>query len=481
MIKNEREYRITKSQVASFRKALESLRAETLEGEDKLLAMELQEAALRSQLEELEEQVAQYETLLNTRPQEILTSSIEELPTALIKARIASGLTQADLARQLGFSEQQIQRYEATDYSGASLKRIKQIADALRLRIEPRIFVEQSSISLSGMFRKLGTTGLTRDFIEKWILSPNMREQTSSNETDFAVSTIASRIGRVFGWSEANLLGPAPLSFNTEILDAVRHKKPKKVDEQKVNALTVYAHYLSLLTLSATEHLQTKAIPQVAREFREELVHAQGSVGFREAVNYVWDLGIPILPLAIGGSLHGAMWRVNRRNIIVLKQSTRFTGRWLIDLLHEIDHAKEDLDKPDKAVIETEDPLMSRNNRSEAEVSATEFAIDVALNGRAEMLFELCVNEAKGKVEWLKRVVPEVAKRERVDQGVLANALAYRLSEQKINWWGAAAGLQDSSQDPWAIARDAFLERANLRVLNPIDREILLQSLTESL
>ena len=51
-----------------------------------------------------------------------------ELATFLIKARIARGLSQRELADRIGLKEQQIQygeRYEATDYASASLARLK--------------------------------------------------------------------------------------------------------------------------------------------------------------------------------------------------------------------------------------------------------------------------------------------------------------------------------------------------------------------
>ena len=56
---------------------------------------------------------------------------VAELPTVLIKARIAQGLSQKDLAERLGLQEQQIQRYEATDYASASLTRIREVVSAL--------------------------------------------------------------------------------------------------------------------------------------------------------------------------------------------------------------------------------------------------------------------------------------------------------------------------------------------------------------
>ena len=58
-------------------------------------------------------------------------SVVAELPSVLIKARIAQGLSQKDLAERLGLQEQQIQRYEATDYASASLTRIKEVVSAL--------------------------------------------------------------------------------------------------------------------------------------------------------------------------------------------------------------------------------------------------------------------------------------------------------------------------------------------------------------
>ena len=42
--------------------------------------------------------------------------SFDELPQALVKARIALRLSQKDLADRLGMKEQRIQRYESTDY-----------------------------------------------------------------------------------------------------------------------------------------------------------------------------------------------------------------------------------------------------------------------------------------------------------------------------------------------------------------------------
>ena len=132
MIKNERQYRITKAQTKKFERALDQLRRD-IDRRKKLhpLLQKAEEDALRSQLNDLRTQLKEYEELrsgeVSITPPEIL----EELPQNLIRARIASGLTQKELAQQLGIKEQQIQRYEATNYKTASLARLLEIIRAL--------------------------------------------------------------------------------------------------------------------------------------------------------------------------------------------------------------------------------------------------------------------------------------------------------------------------------------------------------------
>jgi len=52
-----------------------------------------------------------------------------------VRARIARGLSQTDLATQLNIKPQQVQRYEATNYMSASLARLIEVAAALDVKI----------------------------------------------------------------------------------------------------------------------------------------------------------------------------------------------------------------------------------------------------------------------------------------------------------------------------------------------------------
>jgi len=132
MIKNERQYRITKAQAEKFAEALSSLRSR--QGSDPLL-MQLESDALESQLDELRNQLENYERLQSGESDVIVVDSFDELPQALVKARIALRLSQKDLADRLGMKEQQIQRYESTDYQSASMSRLHDIVKALGVSV----------------------------------------------------------------------------------------------------------------------------------------------------------------------------------------------------------------------------------------------------------------------------------------------------------------------------------------------------------
>ena len=95
------------------------------------------------------------------------------------------------------------------------------------------------------------------------------------------------------------------------------------------------------------------------------------------------------------------------------------------------------------------------------------------LDGKADDLAQNCVAQARNMVPRLQGVVRRMANTHGVNVGALANYLAFRLSWQGLNWWGAAANLQCEDGDPWTVARDVFLERHPYCIDDEIDRSLL--------
>ena len=142
MIENEYRYNLTRSQAARFEQALAQLGEELEPGEVNgvhPLVRQAERNALASQLRSLREEMAEYEALRTGKRRSFTLNSFDELPTALIQARIAAGLTQKQLAERLGLKEQQIQRYEATGYASASLKRVSAVIQALGLQVHEEL------------------------------------------------------------------------------------------------------------------------------------------------------------------------------------------------------------------------------------------------------------------------------------------------------------------------------------------------------
>lgn len=142
MIKNERQHRITRAQIQKLRRAVRDLKRTPSEGAHPVL-VKAQREALESQLADLMAETHEYERLRHGKRRILHLKSLDELPRALISARIAKGLTQRELAAQMGWKEQQIQRYEASNYATASFERIKRVIDVLKIRIREQVLLEQ--------------------------------------------------------------------------------------------------------------------------------------------------------------------------------------------------------------------------------------------------------------------------------------------------------------------------------------------------
>lgn len=137
MITNEVQYRSTKAHLVQFDEALANLVAKAGAGRRSKLA-QLEIDAVEALALDLRNQIEEYEHLRSGAVSTFEASSLDGLADLLVRARIARGWSQRDLASALGVAEQQIQRYESTDYRAASLARICGVADALGLTITER-------------------------------------------------------------------------------------------------------------------------------------------------------------------------------------------------------------------------------------------------------------------------------------------------------------------------------------------------------
>jgi HTH-type transcriptional regulator / antitoxin HipB len=143
MIQNERQYRITQTKLKEFERDLAAIDPQDPNLHPRQIVGWTNSYNLT--IRQLKQEIAEYEQLKSGNILTFVLGSLDDLPTTLIKARIAAGMTQKELADKIGVQEQQIQRYEASHYSSASFDRLRAIATALKIEITQAVMQLETS------------------------------------------------------------------------------------------------------------------------------------------------------------------------------------------------------------------------------------------------------------------------------------------------------------------------------------------------
>jgi HTH-type transcriptional regulator/antitoxin HigA len=137
VIRNDREYRHSKERLSELEvesKELLLVHRSGRRGEVTSAVID----ALRMQIEDLEREISEYEDLKEGRLLSFGADNLDSLGELITKARIACGLTQAELGELLGMTQQQVARYERDGWQKISVWRLAEAADALGLDLSIR-------------------------------------------------------------------------------------------------------------------------------------------------------------------------------------------------------------------------------------------------------------------------------------------------------------------------------------------------------
>ena len=479
MITNERQYRITRAQVARFEAALSAAATIAHQRTDMRLVVAEREA-LSSQLDDLREELEEYERWKAADVTTITVSSFDELPLGLIRARIASGLTQRELSERLDLEEEQIQKYECESYRTASYQCLRDVANALGVQIGEDVLLPVAPVSFIELESKLQNVGIDRSFLLQKLVSSidaaRVNGEVLEGGEDSTLASIGAKLSRIFGWSSTAILEHGPLDPPQLSVTNTNQKIPSYCNSTKARTYITYVRYLAQVVANGSSTLSNMPLSYDAQGLRMAVLERYGKVSFGNVLGFAWDLGIPVLPLRGRGDFHGACWRFDGRNVIVIKQRTSSESRWIFDLLSGLYYSAQQPHELCICTISSPEKSADGGN-SEEERAANRFAADVILNESAEELAQQCVRMASGSVERLKDAVLQISVANAIDVGVLANYMAIRLSWQGTNWWSTAQNLQEPCADPWETARDVFLERFPFVLDNELDRGLLRQAL----
>ena len=136
MIKNQKQAVIVRKEMDDLRALLVGME-EISAGQKLDFKQQLQYNVWQGRIADLRLEIEEYEHLTSDDLR-VLEVNSDNLQKAIVCFRIASGLTQKDIADKLEIQEQQIQRYEQNDYLTASFERIIQILHTLEVEVTLR-------------------------------------------------------------------------------------------------------------------------------------------------------------------------------------------------------------------------------------------------------------------------------------------------------------------------------------------------------
>ncbi|MFZ1528809.1 MAG: hypothetical protein WAT19_08665 [Ferruginibacter sp.] len=132
MIKNEKQYKISKKKLAEMEAAISLKQAKVNPGSKEEGAI----VSLHRIKNTLKEEIREYEILKRKGIPLRRMVTVVQLPRLLIEHKIAKGFTQKQYSEILGIKEQQLQRYEAENYQSVSFGRLMEYLQKANIKIK---------------------------------------------------------------------------------------------------------------------------------------------------------------------------------------------------------------------------------------------------------------------------------------------------------------------------------------------------------
>ncbi len=138
IIKSDDQRQKTMKQVEGLEKRIEAVRERYGREKAGLFAK-----SVHKQLEEFREQIRLYDELKEKGLEPRRPEYLSEMGPYLVRARIAVGITQSDLAKELKVSQPMVHKYEDNEYQGVGLDVLSKAAKALGVSLNLEAFRQQ--------------------------------------------------------------------------------------------------------------------------------------------------------------------------------------------------------------------------------------------------------------------------------------------------------------------------------------------------
>ena len=146
MIRNDQQYKKCVASLAMFEQQLTEAKNRY---KDEPIFLKLRSEQLEMHISDLKAAIVDYESAKEGKVEDIMHSFNPfsgklEVAKALVKMRVAQGMTQEDLAQKVGTKQPAITRWESPNYDAYSLPELRRVASAMGWDIDV-VFVKRGA------------------------------------------------------------------------------------------------------------------------------------------------------------------------------------------------------------------------------------------------------------------------------------------------------------------------------------------------
>lgn len=377
-------------------------------------------------------------------------------PAALVEARIASHISQRELADQLGVDEEQVEAWEGNDYDLVSAEQLSQVAEALGIGLDGPVSYLPPPPPPTELRSRVRRAGVPQD------LSAKVEREVDQGD-------VAGVYARGFEWDIEDLISGVAVPAKPPLEEVVLKSKAGQAPRQSPLVRLAYTTGRIVVSMATRP---PGPLPTVdPAQVRAEAIDEDGRVTLPSLLMWSWDRGLPVLPLVGAGGFAAAALRVDGRPVIVLKRKNAEMAYWLFDLAHELGHVA--LDHLGAAgLVDVSAPLSA--TRDAQENAANAWALELLLPDHARLIQRVSEG-TRGDYMRFKRTVETLARDSNVSGGVLGLVSAFELPTigEAKDRWGSATNIAKLEGTGRPLVEEALRSRISISQLSRIDRQLM--------
>ena len=366
------------------------------------------------------------------------------------------GLNQKDLAALIGMSGPQLSKIE-NGTSDLRFSTVQTLLRAMGATLDDIAGPGALELSQRAIRQQAAAQGVGTDLMERFFENAPRR-------------SIPALLQRAFNWSVGDLASGdvTPPPQTGAVFKTTRQQ------DATVSPLVPLARRVTEIVCNHAELAPFRGVPSDATAVRAQL--GAREIHLESLLAWTWDRGVPVVPLHGRGGFYAASLVVEDSPTVVLKDTRPLAVFWLFDLAHELGHIA--LNHLDSGGVVDVDELRpagpSIAGEDEQERDANAFALRLLLGDYHSLLGEVR-RESRGNYLRFKGAVATVARKQRVNPGLLGMVAAYELSDigEPKDRWGSATNLARTEGDGREIVTQMFTSRVDLSRLSEIDAMLI--------